>query len=157
MLLNISTLIITESPHKVWNKTHWQKSSLDELGLILNLGHEGNPCGYKGRTERMLVIHSNGLHHIRLVFCACATELTDALERNQLLRTLQQLQGKLILRMDQRTSLLLLPLEQAEREALHTVMRCAAVPEAARPEHTHVLARLAMMQVSGERDEHPRL
>ena len=40
---------------------------------MLHLGHRGAPCPSKGAVEKanFIVVHTSGLHRIRLAFCRC--------------------------------------------------------------------------------------
>jgi hypothetical protein len=51
----------------------FQKTSLQELGLISRLGHNTtqHACNNYGSLGSMTVIHSNGLHTISIQFCTC--------------------------------------------------------------------------------------
>ncbi|KAJ3557540.1 hypothetical protein NM688_g1418 [Phlebia brevispora] len=49
----------------------WAKCSLGELGLIINLGHEGKRCDRALYDRWMTVVHSRGVHRIRVRFCSC--------------------------------------------------------------------------------------
>ncbi|KLO06045.1 hypothetical protein SCHPADRAFT_806026, partial [Schizopora paradoxa] len=73
-----------------WNMKHWEKSTLDRLGFVLHLGHNGEPCPMPEGGKRMLhVLHCTGLHDVRVVFCGCHHEglrFDDDSNMNQLLR-----------------------------------------------------------------------
>lgn len=50
----------------------FRKVSLEELGLILRLGHNNaQRCCAHSALCSMTVIHSNGLHNISIQFCTC--------------------------------------------------------------------------------------
>ena len=77
---------------KYWNGRFWEKISLDSRGFVMHLGHKGKPCpraaGFNGR--RMHIIHTTGIHRVRMVFCNCPPSFGHAssanFEHNQLLR-----------------------------------------------------------------------
>ncbi|TDL16254.1 hypothetical protein BD410DRAFT_731572 [Rickenella mellea] len=58
-----------------WTDSHFKHVSLKELGLRLQLGHpDGEACAnpHPG-SEEFVVIHTNGIHNVRINFCACQT------------------------------------------------------------------------------------
>ena len=68
-----------------WNvkRQLWEKVSVPDLGFILYLGHDGDPCpsipttidgtfGLFTRTRAMVVVHEYGHTDIRALFCQCA-------------------------------------------------------------------------------------
>ncbi|THU98713.1 hypothetical protein K435DRAFT_562307, partial [Dendrothele bispora CBS 962.96] len=74
---------------KRWNGRWFQPTSLKELGLVLELGHEHEPgisCVFpKAAHHDFTVIHSNGVHPVSVQFCGCNALLDN---RRQLLRNL---------------------------------------------------------------------
>ncbi|EMD33434.1 hypothetical protein CERSUDRAFT_57023, partial [Gelatoporia subvermispora B] len=63
---------------QVWDRGFWHKESLANLGLTLNLGHDGRKCPVAfDEPRRLTVVHSHGIHELRMRFCAC---LDDELE-----------------------------------------------------------------------------
>ena len=61
--------------------------SLRALGLVLHLGHGGNPCPTPGDFKRnFTVMHSNGIHVVNISFCGCNNEIGASHSRIQLLR-----------------------------------------------------------------------
>ncbi|KAI1782416.1 hypothetical protein LXA43DRAFT_905863 [Ganoderma leucocontextum] len=61
----------------------WDKATVPDLGIVLYLGHGGEPCpsipvGLNGtadvmpRTREMVIVHENGHTDIRALFCQCA-------------------------------------------------------------------------------------
>ncbi|KAF7294445.1 CxC2 domain-containing protein [Mycena kentingensis (nom. inval.)] len=55
-----------------WNGRFWVKTSLCELGLVVQLGHGGFPCPFPDVFVRnMTVIDAPLIHTIRLRYCAC--------------------------------------------------------------------------------------
>ncbi|KAJ7121221.1 hypothetical protein C8R46DRAFT_929163 [Mycena filopes] len=55
-----------------WVGDFWKRTTLSELGLIYQLGHEGGPCKFPQPFVRsMTVIDTTGVHEIKYRFCAC--------------------------------------------------------------------------------------
>lgn len=53
--------------------------------MIVHLGHQGRACPFLGRVlNTFTVVHTNGVHTVKLQFCACHGE--RSLPRFQLLR-----------------------------------------------------------------------
>jgi hypothetical protein len=63
----------------------FQRTTLRALGLIVQLGHPvGDRCSRPTLGPKdFSVIHTNGLHHVSILFCGCQPAF---LSRNQLLR-----------------------------------------------------------------------
>ncbi|RDX45950.1 hypothetical protein OH76DRAFT_1356862, partial [Lentinus brumalis] len=62
--------------HRVerWDRAagFWERISLGELQLTINLGHQrGVPCPLNPGTRRVTVVHSHGIHTYNLRFCLC--------------------------------------------------------------------------------------
>ncbi|KAI0037532.1 hypothetical protein FA95DRAFT_1467291, partial [Auriscalpium vulgare] len=52
----------------------WQRTTLSQLGLILNLGHGGRPCKVqkqRGNLREMTIVHGRGIERIKVKFCLC--------------------------------------------------------------------------------------
>jgi hypothetical protein len=56
---------------KVWQDGFFQRTSLQELGLIFYLGHQHTACPLAKSSQQILVIDMNGIHHLSVQFCAC--------------------------------------------------------------------------------------
>ncbi|KAJ7859224.1 hypothetical protein B0H14DRAFT_3631010 [Mycena olivaceomarginata] len=55
-----------------WNGEFWVDVTLQELGLVYQLGHGGMPCPYPdSRLLTMTVIHLPYLHRIKYRYCKC--------------------------------------------------------------------------------------
>ncbi|PPQ95982.1 hypothetical protein CVT26_016198 [Gymnopilus dilepis] len=57
-----------------WLGTHFRRASLASLGFRLLLGHHGKRCANRGPVSaprNMIIVHTNGFHHIPVEFCAC--------------------------------------------------------------------------------------
>ena len=69
-----------------WNGTYFERKTLKELGLNVQLGHPiGEQC-HRPRSvpkDEFVVLHNNGIHVVCLAFCGCET--AETLSR-QLLR-----------------------------------------------------------------------
>ncbi|KAJ7022824.1 hypothetical protein C8F04DRAFT_970935 [Mycena alexandri] len=56
-----------------WTGEFWTRTTLKDLGLIYQLGHEGRRCKFPQPFVRSLtVIDITGIHEIRYRFCACS-------------------------------------------------------------------------------------
>lgn len=66
------------------------KTCLEDLGLSVDLGHEGKPCPNKSSLiapSKLVVIASNGIHQINVHWCSCSRSIGKASEKMiQLLR-----------------------------------------------------------------------
>ncbi|VDC02233.1 unnamed protein product [Peniophora sp. CBMAI 1063] len=70
---------------EIWLEGHWQQTTLRKLGVSVSFGHNGKPCPQPRRTiDDFVVIHTNGLHEVKAVFCGCTFEYIPV--RDQLLR-----------------------------------------------------------------------
>ncbi|KAJ7169138.1 hypothetical protein C8R43DRAFT_1121027 [Mycena crocata] len=55
-----------------WNGKFWERTSLQEIGLVYQLGHEGFTCNVPDPAVcSMTVLDSNGIHEIHYHYCAC--------------------------------------------------------------------------------------
>ncbi|KAJ7017744.1 hypothetical protein C8F04DRAFT_1214941 [Mycena alexandri] len=55
-----------------WNGDFWERTTLQDLGLVYQLGHEGMRCKYPHPFTRSLtVVDTTGIHEINYRFCAC--------------------------------------------------------------------------------------
>lgn len=71
-----------------WNGKYFEKTTLQDLGAVLQLGHPpGERCAAPAIGPRAcMVIHTNGFHPVTVLFCGC-TKLSRAGDRvEQLLR-----------------------------------------------------------------------
>ena len=73
-----------------FNDYHWQRISLRDLGLVLQLGHGGENCpnsNVKRDAIAMTVLDCNGVHDVTVMFCNCGLVFgMEATEVNQLIR-----------------------------------------------------------------------
>ncbi|KAJ7585741.1 hypothetical protein C8J56DRAFT_1053045 [Mycena floridula] len=81
----------TQMPlHRVqrWNGVFFERVSLMDLGLRVQLGHGGNETcsAWKELVTRFTVIDMNGIHTIAVDFCQCYQGKTTGEEYQQLLR-----------------------------------------------------------------------
>ncbi|THU76828.1 hypothetical protein K435DRAFT_561366, partial [Dendrothele bispora CBS 962.96] len=61
-----------------WNGNHFQLVSLKRLGLVVQLGHpDGSTCpDPRNGPSKLIVVHTNGLHRIRLNYCGCSRSIS---------------------------------------------------------------------------------
>lgn len=55
-----------------WNSDFWKPISLAALGLTYQLGHGGGDCLTPSKTHEMTIIHTNGIHSLRVTYCGCS-------------------------------------------------------------------------------------
>jgi hypothetical protein len=73
---------------KHWTGAHFERTSLQDVGLVVQLGHEdGQPCvcpeeGPKGFT----VVSTNGIHKVSVMYCGCHHAGGGSAKNIQLLR-----------------------------------------------------------------------
>lgn len=73
-----------ESPFhriQVWTGSHFARSSLLEVGLVLEVGHHGSTCRLKSKTAKPLlltVVDWNGIHKCKVLYCNCVTSPSRA-------------------------------------------------------------------------------
>ncbi|TFK61735.1 hypothetical protein BDN72DRAFT_777906, partial [Pluteus cervinus] len=59
-----------------WNGSYFERVNLKDLGLQIHLGHPfGAACiaPAKIRKDEFIVLHTNGIHSVTMVFCACGS------------------------------------------------------------------------------------
>lgn len=57
-----------------WIGTYFDTHALMDLGLVMNLGHDGRLCPASlGLKTKMVIVHTNGIHHCSVRFCDCNT------------------------------------------------------------------------------------
>ncbi|KAG6809103.1 hypothetical protein H0H92_001589 [Tricholoma furcatifolium] len=68
-----------------WNGKFFESSSLYDLGLRVQLGHDGGPCVLpeKGPSE-FIILDLNGAHRVSIDYCGCSPSLLH--KRTQILR-----------------------------------------------------------------------
>ncbi len=55
----------------------WQRRSLGELGLVINLGHlHGQSCPLNRKPRPMTIVHAQGVHPYAVRFCYCTDKET---------------------------------------------------------------------------------
>lgn len=68
----LSIAVPTNLFEKKWNDSFFESIALKDLGLCLQVGHGGTPCPLALHTpSSLVVIHVNGLHHVRIKYCQC--------------------------------------------------------------------------------------
>ncbi|KAG8725715.1 hypothetical protein FRC12_024112 [Ceratobasidium sp. 428] len=63
-----------------WDDQTWTESSLDDLGYVLHLGHQGQPCTVAAGSSKLLVGDMNGFHNVRVHYCTHADAPTKPLQ-----------------------------------------------------------------------------
>lgn len=66
---------------------YWGRCTLQELGLVLYLGHEGSRCCYALDSHAVVVVHEHGISKVNISFCHCVnTSWRRTPEATQLLK-----------------------------------------------------------------------
>jgi hypothetical protein len=74
VLLHICQPSISRTSQR-WNGSFFVRTTLRDLGLVVHLGHQGLPCSSPGRIlDNFTVVHTNGIHTVKVRFCACHEE-----------------------------------------------------------------------------------
>ncbi|KAI0644979.1 hypothetical protein C8Q79DRAFT_1001590 [Trametes meyenii] len=60
-----------------WNGRFFETTSLSELGLVVNLGHDGGCCPDPTPVREVTVFHVNGYHSVNVSACGCLTALSS--------------------------------------------------------------------------------
>jgi hypothetical protein len=68
-----------------WDGTQFVKECLASIGLVITLGHHSRRCKravYGPESGRLItIVHTNGIHKIRIVACACSTpQIPDGIQ-----------------------------------------------------------------------------
>jgi CxC2 like cysteine cluster associated with KDZ transposases len=56
---------------RTWNNCFWEDSSLSQLGLVVNLGHQGAVCPKAPLPSNLWIGDSNGFNTVAVRFCSC--------------------------------------------------------------------------------------
>ena len=69
---NVTLTSVVDILFQEWNGAFFEKKTLCELGLHVQLGHGGSacPCAIPGPTDFTL-FDTNGVHHINIDYCDC--------------------------------------------------------------------------------------
>lgn len=71
-----------------WNGDFFERITLKSIGVSVQLGHRaGTKCPTPRAVEDFTVIHTNGIHSVRLAFCNCPNRPTAGDWYQQLLRS----------------------------------------------------------------------
>ncbi|KAJ7817577.1 hypothetical protein B0H13DRAFT_1662585 [Mycena leptocephala] len=63
---------------KEWTGNFWKSRTLESLGHIYQLGHQGRPCSSPAPLIRtMVVLDITGIHTLRFQYCGCAGSRTS--------------------------------------------------------------------------------
>lgn len=54
-----------------WTGTYFDAYTLSDLGLVMPLGHGGSRCEASLEPKKMVIVHTNGVHHCLVQFCDC--------------------------------------------------------------------------------------
>lgn len=67
---------------QLWTGNYFSRSSLSVVGFSLPLGHNGHPCPNRasGLGRMTTVVHTNGIHKLRVEYCYCTAGRSDALQ-----------------------------------------------------------------------------
>lgn len=68
-----------------WTGTYFDTHTLHELGLVIYVGHKGEPCKASFKPKELVVVHTNGIHHSLVQFCNCS-EFRETFQQLLLLR-----------------------------------------------------------------------
>lgn len=65
-----------------WTRTHFKRTSLATLGATITLCHRGKPCPncIPSPGCATVIVHINGIHHVRIQYCQCVTASSEALQ-----------------------------------------------------------------------------
>ena len=71
-----------------WTGKYFRKAALKDIGLLVQLGHNGGPCLSPGRRNTKFVVRDvNGFHEVDVCFCSCRrSEEKSLLPLQQVLR-----------------------------------------------------------------------
>ncbi|KAH6904722.1 hypothetical protein BKA70DRAFT_1373432 [Coprinopsis sp. MPI-PUGE-AT-0042] len=69
-----------------WTGNHFAHEELHELGLNVQLGHDGNSCPSPSEPTNLLVLHTAGAFTLSVMYCGCKTKAADS-KYLQLLRS----------------------------------------------------------------------
>ena len=64
-----------------WDNTHFTRTSLGSLGLVIFLGHDMKHCHnapHDSKGRPFVVVHTNGIHNINIDFCRCTSATDDS-------------------------------------------------------------------------------
>lgn len=67
---------------QLWTGTHFSRISLSAAGFSLALGHNGHPCPNRisGPGRMTTIVHTNGVHQLRVLYCHCGLGCSDGLQ-----------------------------------------------------------------------------
>jgi hypothetical protein len=55
-----------------WTGLYFEKAALNDLGYVLYLGHQGDRCpGNNDSPNNFAVVHTNGSHDCKVLYCHC--------------------------------------------------------------------------------------
>lgn len=53
-----------------WNGAFFERHNISDLGHIIYLGHDGDPCR-NIRCKRFIITDCSGIHNTKVAFCEC--------------------------------------------------------------------------------------
>ena len=75
-LLSLISYIVLRYPIQQWVDTHFSNLTLHSLGLVIQLGHEGDHCPQPSTINHgFTMVDTTGIHTINLAFCNCLSPL----------------------------------------------------------------------------------
>jgi hypothetical protein len=72
--------------HQHWTGIFYDDTTLQSLGLVLQLGHGGFSCPNPGLIQRLTIVDISGIHEISLRYCECHQATGGSRPHVQLLR-----------------------------------------------------------------------
>ncbi|PCH40637.1 hypothetical protein WOLCODRAFT_45431, partial [Wolfiporia cocos MD-104 SS10] len=54
----------------------WKRAALSDLGLVVQLGHNGRPCPQASDVRTLTVLHEHGIGSMEVQFCQCSQSST---------------------------------------------------------------------------------
>lgn len=64
-----------------WTGTFFSRTTLCELGLVVHIGHHGNPCPNSSDSPtKMTVVHTAGVQPILIRYCGCTDKMLHTVE-----------------------------------------------------------------------------
>ena len=70
-----------------WTGTFYEKIALKDLGLCIQLGHDGQSCQSPSTVHyNFVVVDVSGIHLVNIQYCQCHQNIGGSLPRIQLLR-----------------------------------------------------------------------
>ncbi len=72
MIFNPHLFALCTKFFQIWTGSYFKKTSLGDLGLVIQLGHKlGQTCLIPAVVHSFVVIDVDGIHTVRMSFCEC--------------------------------------------------------------------------------------